>query len=113
MVHLRYHGEELTKDELQEIYSKLSYTNHVMERLSERQDVNIEELFKNPVLAYFNTDGSVNIAKDEYNYLVCAYSEDYDNWRAITWKEKSHNNITIFQKQEFAKNGYDRKEYQK
>lgn len=113
MVHLRFNGEELTEGELQEIHSKLQFTNHVIERLNERQDVNIEELFKNPVLAYFNTDGTVNIAKDEFNYLVCAYDEYYDIWKAVTWKEKSHNNITIFQKQEFAKNGYDRKEHKK
>ena len=67
------------------------------------------------VLAYYNTDGSVNIAVSEYNYYVFEYQDEnasehiVDKWRLVTYKEPSWYGINIYDKQQMAKNGYDRK----
>lgn len=110
MIVIRYRGEELTDEELMEIYNNLHITNHARERLNSRIPVDLKQLFENPLIAYFNTDGSVNVAYDVYNYLVVKYNERYDHWSALTWKEKSWNNKTVFDKQNMAKCGYGRKE---
>lgn len=110
MISIRYRGEELTDEELMEIYNNLHITNHARERLNSRIPVDLKQLFESPLIAYFNTDGSVNVAYDVYNYLVVKYNEHYDRWSALTWKEKSWNNKTVFDKQNMAKCGYGRKE---
>ena len=109
MINIRHRGEELKPEELQEIYDNLFISKHAQERLDERVPVNIKQLFENPLVAYFNTDGSVNIALDEYNYLVVAYCEKFNNWKVITWKEKSWHDKTVFDKQRMAKAGFGRK----
>ena len=106
---IKNRGEELTPAELKEIYSNLYISEHAKKRLQERVPVNIKQLFENPCVAYFNTDGSVNVALDEYNYLVVQYCEHFKNWKVVTWKEKSWNSNTVFDKQQMAKAGYGRK----
>jgi hypothetical protein len=109
MITIKNRGEELTSAELQEIYNNLFISEHARERLRERVPVNIKQLFESPLVAYFNTDGSVNVALDEYNYLVVQYCEHFKNWKVVTWKEKSWNSKTVFDKQRMAKAGYGRK----
>lgn len=109
MITIKNRGEELTPAELKEIYDNLFISEHARERLQERVPVNIKQLFESPLVAYFNTDGSVNVALDEYNYLVVQYCEHFKNWKAVTWKEKSWNSKTVFDKQRMAKAGYGRK----
>lgn len=111
---IKHKGEELTLSERKEILDHLYFSKHARERLEQRLPVCIDELIMNPKLAYFNTDGSVNIAADDYNYLVVAYNEKYKNWTVVTWKEKSwHPTNTIFEKQRLAQKGADRADYNK
>ena len=99
-------GEELTKEELQEIADNFILSNHAKEKIAERHpNVNIKEIILNPIIAYYNTDQSINIALNEYEYLVIAPN----SYTVITFKEKSWYSKTVFDKQDMAKNGYDRK----
>lgn len=109
MITIKNRGEELTSAELKEIYNSLFISKHARERLRERVPVYIKQLFESPLVAYFNTDGTVNVALDEYNYLVVQYCEHFQNWKVVTWKEKSWNSKTVFDKQRMAKAGYGRK----
>jgi hypothetical protein len=95
----------LTTAELKEIAENFTLSRHASERIAERHsDIDIRQSILNPVLAYYNTDKSVNIAINEYEYLVVApYT-----YKVITFKEKSHNNINIFAKRELAKQGKKR-----
>lgn len=106
---IKYRGEELTPAELQEIADNFYISKHAKERLRERGYVNIRDLVLNPLVAYFNTDGSINVAQDEYNYLVFVWSERHQNFTLVTWKEESWYGKTVFDKQKMAKNGYERK----
>lgn len=108
-MNIKNRGEDLTKEELNEIANNYYISLHAKERLQERGNVNIRNLVLNPLVAYFNTDGSVNVAMDEWNYLVFAYSEKHQNWTVVTWKEESWHGKTVFDKQEMARNGYGRK----
>ena len=99
-------GENLTKEELKEIADNFILTVHAKEKIAERHpNTNIKEIILNPVVAYYNTDKSINIALNEYEYIVIAP----DNYKVITFKEKSWYNKTVFDKRDMARNGYDRK----
>lgn len=71
---------------------------------------NIRKMIEKKILAYINTDGSINIAITDYDYFVFAYSHRKDRWTLITWKEKSWYDKSIWQKKRMAEVGYDRKE---
>jgi hypothetical protein len=101
-------GQELTAEELREIAEHFVLTKHARQRITERHpDVDIRRAIMHPVLAYFNTDGSINIALNNYEYIVVAPND----YCIITFKEKSLNNIDIFAKREMAIKGYGRKPY--
>lgn len=104
-------GENLNKEELNEILNNFYVTKHARQRIYERKSsINeIKNIIKNPLLAYYNTDGSINIAKTRYEYIVFDWNEKYNTFSLITFKEKSHNDIDIYEKQKLAKNGIDRK----
>lgn len=101
-------GQELTAEELREIAEHFVLTKHARQRIAERYpDIDIRKAIIHPLLAYYNTDGSVNIALNSYEYIVVAP----DSYSVITFKEKSLNNIDIFAKREMAIKGYGRKPY--
>ncbi len=119
------HGKEVEGKVIAHILKNFYFCNHAITRLEERtnlivRDKNgafnkyltkiniVNDIVRNKVLAYYNTDGSVNIAIDEYNYYVFEYQEDRDKWLLHTFKEPSWNKITIFQKQELAIRGISR-----
>ena len=105
---VKYQGELLTTDELKEIAENFILSKHAEERIAERNpELNIYKAILRPLLAYFNTDGSVNIALNGFEYLVIATSKK--PYRVVTYKEKSHNNIDIFTKREMAMQGISRK----
>lgn len=106
---IKNRGEELTKEEREEIANNFFISRHAIERLRERGKVDIRQLVLDPLVAYFNTDGSVNVAQDEYNYLVFSYDDFHKNWKVVTWKEESWHGKTVFDKQRMAMNGYGRK----
>lgn len=103
-------GEILEKSELQEIANCYFVTPHAMKRLNERglKKEDLTNIILNPLLAYFNTDGTINIAKDKDHYLVVDYNNYYKNYVIITYKEPSLNGKNIFEKQQLAIEGKDR-----
>ena len=101
-------GQELTAEELREIAEHFVLTKHARQRIAERYpDIDIRKAIIHPLLAYYNTDGSINIALNSFEYIVIAP----DSYSVITFKEKSLNNIDIFAKRELAIKGYGRKPY--
>lgn len=63
-----------------------SITLHGESRRKKRQlnKSEIIEILKNPLLAYWNTDYTVNVAKDEFNYLVFGWNIKQQRWDMIT-----------------------------
>lgn len=105
---VKYNGELLTKKELKIISNNFVLSRHAKERLFERfPNINIKECIRNSILAYWNTDGTINIALDMFNYIVLVQKEL--KFLIITFKEKSLNNIDIFTKRKLALSGYSRK----
>ena len=101
-------GQELTATELNEITEHLILSQHAKQRIAERYpELNVHKAILNPLLAYFNTDGTINIALNGYEYMVVAV-KSY-GCKVVTLKEKSFNNIDIFTKREMAIRGYGRK----
>ena len=99
-------GEELTKEELREIADNYILSTHAKNMINKRHpNADVRAIILNPIVAYYNTDKSINIALNEYEYLVVAP----DSFVVMTFKEKSWYSINIFDKQNMAKNGYDRK----
>lgn len=107
---VKYRGELLTTEELKEIAENFELSRHAEQRIAERfADLNIHKAILNPLIAYFNTDGSINIALNSFEYLVI--STDTKPYKVITYKEKSHNNIDIFTKRQMAVRGIGRNTY--
>lgn len=119
------HGEEISNEVLVHIQNNFFISKHAQEQLSSRSNLlskNVDgtinffrtkrlinaAIDKN-ILAYFNTDGSVNIAIGDYEYFVFCYNEDKNNWTMVTYKEPSWYGISIQQKRQMAIDGFDRK----
>ena len=97
-------GELVSKNELKLIATHFIISRHAKERISQRsQNLNVKSIIENPILAYYNTDGSINIAKDRWKYLVIV--KDKDNYIIVTYKDKSYNGIDIFEKRKLALKG--------
>ena len=119
------HGEEISNDVLTHIKNNFFISRHAQEQLQSRSNllstnydgtINfsktkrlINDAIDKNILAYFNTDGSVNIAIGDYEYFVFCYNEDRDNWTMVTYKEPSWYGISIQQKRKMAIDGFDRK----
>lgn len=104
---VKYRGELLTSNELKEIAENFILSRHAQERIAERfPELDIYKAILNPLIAYFNTDGSINIALNSFEYLVIA--TDRKPYKIITYKEKSHNNINVFIKRQMAMQGKSR-----
>lgn len=103
-------GENLTSLELQEIADNYIVSKHARKRLKERhlEETEVKNIVLNPYLAYFNTDESINILKDEFFYLVFGYDKNLKKFILITYKEPSKSNISAVKKQMFAKLGLGR-----
>lgn len=111
MIRVRHRGQLLRQNELNEIADNYILTRHAKEMIEKRcPDLNIKHSIQYPILAYFNTDGSINIAINNFEYLVIAL--DKFPYRVITFKEKSHNGIDIYFKRYLAQIGYCRKLFQ-
>lgn len=120
----KLHGKDISTSLYKEIRGNYFLSRHAQEQLEKRSDLlvkfedgkinfgatkrNINAAMDNAVLAYINTDGSVNIALDDYNYFVFAWNEDKGSWTMITYKEMSWYSITIWEKQKMALEGFDR-----
>lgn len=119
-------GQDVEEKIIKELKTNFYLTSHAEEQLQKRSHLlvskanyaidyvktkdKIREAIDERVLAYYNTDGTINIAINEWNYFVFAYCEKSNNWALITYKEMSWNSKNIFEKQQMAKQGYERKE---
>ena len=128
------HGQEIDREFINSILTNFHISKHALQEMRERTSFvnlveeldetfkdgtkkvnftltirNIREAINKNVLAYINTDGSVNIALSDYDYFVFAYDESRGNWNLITFKEKSWYDKTIWEKQQMALEGFDRK----
>ena len=118
------HGKLVAKGVIEHIKNNYFISSHAQEQLRARTEMLVENekginFFKtkklinaaidNNILAYFNTDGSVNIALGDYEYFVFSYNENRDNWTMVTYKEPSWYGISIQQKRKMAIDGFDRK----
>lgn len=122
---IKFKGEELTNQEVNEILKNFYLWKHSITRLEQRTNLvsrnngkfdkyktkgNIYQLIKhNKKLAYFNIDGTVNIAIDDFNYFVFKYIDERSKWLCYTFKEPSYNNVSIYDKRELALKGISRK----
>lgn len=104
---VKHRGQEVLKEDLLHISNNYILTNHAKERIEARnKSINIQEAIRNPLLAYFNTDGSINVAITPYEYFVIATDEF--PYKIITYKEQSWYGINIYEKQQMARNGFKR-----
>ena len=104
MCRMLCNGELLLPSELEKISKNFRISYHVEKQLEERGlNLNLAEIFKKPFMAYYNTDGSINIALDNYEYFVVVKSGD--EFVVITFKEKSRNGFTVTDKRNFALEG--------
>lgn len=104
---VKYKGELLTTEELKEIAENFTLSKHAEQRIAERcPELNISKAILKPLLAYFNTDGTVNIAVNGFEYLVI--DPKYKPYKVVTYKMKSFNNVDIFMKREMAVQGISR-----
>ena len=109
----------LNKNEVKDIVFNWKFTKHAQVRLLERfldndskyinmhqlENSLISQVFKTN-FAYMNPDGFINVAVDKFTYLVV--KPQYDNYLVITYKEKSRNNYTVFDKYKLALGGVKR-----
>lgn len=106
-MNVKYRGELVLKEDLRHIADNYILTKHAKQKILERHpDLNVRDSILNNVIAYYNTDGSINCAINEYEYLVIG--TDRKPYRIITFKEKSWNSINIFEKQRLAQCGFSR-----
>ena len=107
-LNIGHRGELVDSDELYYISNNYVLSNHAKEMIQKRnKDVDVVESIRNPILAYYNTDGTINCAINDYEYFVIA--TDRFPFRIITFKEKSWYSINIFEKRKMAQDGFDRK----
>lgn len=98
---------KITRNEILEIYEKAVFSNHAKERMIQRGAA-LQDIIASP-LAYVNTDGTINIQSrlKEHEYFVFAPVDD--KYLMITYKENSHNGISLERKYQLALKGYERK----
>ena len=115
---------------VENIINNLSFSEHSLERMKKRTtkvklyDNDVNKIKQNILdsmkdrygllkitLAYINTDGSVNVAITPYDYYVFDLSNDEKSWVLVTFKEKSYNDISIFEKLKLAQKGIGRVPY--
>jgi hypothetical protein len=105
-------GQLLYARELEEIACNLEISRHAVDRIMERSGfetiADVQNAIRKPLLAYFNTDYSINVAVDKYNYFVVVKKRYGDGYLVVTYKEKSHNNIDIYKKMGLARKGVER-----
>lgn len=102
-------GENLTREELKEIENNLIITKHAKERIIERNS-SVKEVYdtiREPYIAYFNTDGSINIALNNWQCYIIARSKYEENkYVLLTYKDDVW--LSMKKKQELARKGYSR-----
>ena len=105
---VKYRGEEVSREDLLHISNNYILTKHAKERIDTRnKNIDIGNALRNPLIAYFNTDGSINVAITPYEYFVVA--TDSFPYKIITYKEQSWYSIDVYEKRKMTQEGYSRK----
>jgi histidyl-tRNA synthetase len=103
---------ELSYNELGNIISSFTLTEHAKQRLLERYGNNskntVKRLLKQSTLVYYNTDNSINVGVDEYSYMVFHKMNGKHKYICITFKEKSRNGYSVMDKFKLALLGIGR-----
>lgn len=98
---VKYKGELLTAEELKEVADNLIISKHAQQRIAERHsDLDVYNVILNPVIAFFNTDGTIYIGINEWEHLIIDV-KPY-GYKLVTIKQKSFVGATIFDKREMA-----------
>ena len=101
-------GYNLTREELNDIKNNFVISEHAAIRMKQR-GFNPEDIIKvldNPCVAFWNIDRSVDIANDEYHYLVFRYKKrkEKNYYVLITYTFSSKSGLSkIYKKQMLAK----------
>lgn len=107
---------KLNEQDLQNVAANLSYSRHAKKQIKERLGVDVENstgkidlefMVMDSKLAYVNTDKAINIAFSKTTYLVVAQNTN-GTYYVITFKEPSHNKITVEDKYNLALKGVKR-----
>lgn len=101
-------GQNLYQKELKEIADNFYFTIHGSGRIIERKGLSHEDLkakILNPFLAYFNTDGSINVAPSEFECYIFCKCED-GRYCMVTYKERTY--TSMVKKQQLAMRGIHR-----
>lgn len=122
IINPKYAGKTVSKGVLHYISDHFELYYHSICRMKDRgflKDVPdfdnatikkvVKQVIYNPYLAFYNTDGTINICIDENHYFVFAYNPDEKNYTCITYKESSKNGYTVNDKILLAKKGVIRK----
>ena len=100
-------GERLNEKELERIAKYAELTYHARKRINERNNtIDYRKAIKNSFLAFYNTDGAINIAIDVFSYFVVV--EENKRYKIVTFVIKD-TGITVYDKWEYAKRGYKKR----
>jgi hypothetical protein len=87
-------------------------TKHALDRLQERFGTTDRHKIKmailNSTMSYKNTDDTINIAINDWEYFVVTYGEGTEPIM-ITFKTKSDNDVSVYEKYAMARKGVERK----
>lgn len=104
------HGKLVERSELEQIANHFIISAHAKYRILERgKDLgDLKTILLNPSLAYYNTDGSINLGIDDYRYFVIIPKAH--SYLILTLKETIQEpRTTIYERRELAKKGKKRK----
>jgi hypothetical protein len=97
----------ISRKKLEYIAHNLVITTHARKRLQQRcKNKNLKTLILNSPLWWRNTDGSTNIATDNYHYIVVAEVDKV--FKVITYQGKSINGYSVIDKFILAYAGLER-----
>ena len=102
---VKYKGELLTAEELQEVAENLIISKHAKQRIEERHPtLDVYKTILNPVIAFFNVDGTIYIGINKWEHLII----DVKSYgcKLVTLKQRSFTDVTIFDKREMAVAGH-------
>lgn len=104
-------GHTLTDNDIDAIINNFSISKHAAQRMVERRlfdslpkDIHnqVKRYILNNCLAFWNEDGTANIAIDVNHYFVIQYSYTKSAYVVITYNETSENGYNIFDKRDMA-----------
>jgi hypothetical protein len=102
---VRYKGELLSTEELQEVAENLIISKHAKQRIAERHPtLDVYNTILNPVIAFFNTDGTIYIGINKWEHLIIDV-KSY-GFKLVTIKQRSFTDVTIFDKRDMAVAGH-------